>query len=211
MSPPGNPSHHASVSASGSASVSKTDEEEPGWIPIHLGTFGSSPAVAPGPAGRQIPLPPRPPTVIRRQQRLRRQTHALFPFASSRLRVRPSGLNPRSMAAKITERRKRTLFPPDETAEPTHPRRTMSPPGNPTPHASGSASGSGSASKTHEEEPGWIPIHLGTFGPSQAVAPGPEARQIPCYFLPSPVPFTPEALKPLARGAQRPRGLRRLE
>jgi len=140
MRPPGKPSPHASVSGSVSASASKTHEEEPDWIPIHLGSFGSSQAVAPGPEGRQTIAqrvsagfrPPMktspggatdPPFLRDRQQSLaasnvftERQTHALFPFASSRLRVRPSGLNSRSMAAKITESRKRTLFPSDETA-----------------------------------------------------------------------------------------------
>jgi hypothetical protein len=99
------------------------------------------------------------------------------PFAASRLRVSPFGLNPRRMAAKIAESRKRTLFPSDEAAEPTHPRRTMSPPGNPSHHASASGSASASVSKTHGEEPGSIPIRLGPFGPSQSIAPGPEGRQ----------------------------------
>ncbi len=65
-----------------------------------------------------------------------------------------------------------------EAAKPTHLRRTMNPPGKPSPHASGSpsASASASVSRTHEEEPGSIPMHLGSFG-SQAVAPGPEGRQ----------------------------------
>ena len=95
--------------------------------------------------------------------------------SSSRPRVSPLGLNHRRLAAKITESRKRTLFPSDEAAEPTHPRWTMTPPGKTSPHASGS--GSASVSRTHGEEPGSIPIHLGSYGPSQAVAPGPEGRQ----------------------------------
>jgi hypothetical protein len=144
-----------------------------------------------------------------------RQTHALFPFASSRLRVRASGLNLTSVAAKITESRKRTLFPSDEAAEPTHPRRTLSPTGNPSPHASLSGSASASVSKTHGEEPGSIPIHLGTFGPSQAVAPGPKGRQtvaqrVSAGFRPpmktspagatdSPLLHTPDSHSPLGR------------
>jgi hypothetical protein len=42
-------------------------------------------------------------------------------FAASRLRVRPFGLNPERMAAKITEGRNRTLFPTDEAVGPTRP------------------------------------------------------------------------------------------
>ena len=98
--------------------------------------------------------------------------------SSSRPRVSPLGLNHRRLAAKITESRKRTLFPSDEAAEPTRPRRTMNPPGNPSPHASVSGSASASVSKTHGEEPGSIPIQLGNFGCSQAVPPGPEGRQM---------------------------------
>jgi hypothetical protein len=99
----------------------------------------------------------------------------LPPFPPSRLRANPSGLNHRRMAAKITESRKRTLFSSDEAAEPIRPRRTMNPPGKPSHHASGSASAS--VSKTHGEEPGSIPIHLGNFGSPRAVPPGPEGRQ----------------------------------
>jgi hypothetical protein len=100
------------------------------------------------------------------------------PTAPSRLRVSPFGLNPGRMAAKITESRKRTLFPSDKAADPTRPHRTRGSPGKPSPHASVSVSGSASVSKTHGEEPGSIPIHLGSFGSSQAVPPGPEGRQM---------------------------------
>jgi hypothetical protein len=84
------------------------------------------------------------------------------------------------------------------TFDPTRPRRTTNPPGNASPHASGSGSGS----KTHREEPGPIPIRLGSFGSSQAVAPGPEGRQMiaqrvsagfhpPCTPSPSGAPEHP--------------------
>jgi hypothetical protein len=117
------------------------------------------------------------------------------------------------MAAKITEGRKRTLFPSDKAAEPTRPQRTMSPSGKPSPHTSGSASES--ISKTHGEEPGSIPIHLGSFGSSQAVASGPEGRQtiaqrVNAGFRPpmktspggatdSPLLHTPDSISPLER------------
>jgi hypothetical protein len=66
--------------------------------------------------------------------------------------LRLCGLNHRRLAAKITESRKRTLFPSDEAAEPIRPRRTVSPPDKPSHHASVS----GSVSRAHGEEPGSI-------------------------------------------------------
>ena len=79
----------------------------------------------------------------------RQSIAAKNPFRrGSVLRVRPFGLNPERMAAKITEGRNRTLFPTDEAVGPTRPRRTMSPPGKPSPHASVSGSASESVSKT---------------------------------------------------------------
>ena len=56
-----------------------------------------------------------------------------YPFASLRLCVRPFGLNHRRMAAKITKRRKRKLFPSNKTAflQRSHTRQT--PPHDPHP------------------------------------------------------------------------------
>jgi hypothetical protein len=183
--PPSNPSPQVSVSGSASASVSKTHREEPDSIPIHLGSFGSSQAVAPSPEGRQTiaqrvsagfrphmhtqprqggqnpfahehqhPIassdventpehePDKPQSFeAAKEGRHRRSGIPLLPpvrnpprrispatsspndrpsspspFAASRLRVRPCGLNARPTAAKITESRKRTPFPSDEAA-----------------------------------------------------------------------------------------------
>jgi hypothetical protein len=60
------------------------------------------------------------------QRRQDRKASGFRPFPPSRLRVRPSGLNPKSMAAKITESRIRPLFPSDETAflQRSHTRQT---------------------------------------------------------------------------------------
>jgi hypothetical protein len=51
-------------------------------------------------------------------------------------------------------------------------------PGDASPHASVSGSGSESVSTTHREEPGPDPMHLGSLAPSRGVAPGPEGRQM---------------------------------
>ena len=80
--------------------------------------------------------------------------------------MNPLGLNHRRIAAKITESRKRTLFPSDAAAEQTRPRRTMNPPSKSSPNESESASAS--VSKTHGKEPDTIPIHLRSFGSPQS-------------------------------------------
>ena len=88
-------------------------------------------SVAPGPDGFLTPASLK----TQRRQDRREMASGLrpYPFASLRLCVRPFGLNHRRMAAKITKRRKRKLFPSDETAflQRSHTRQT--PPHDPHP------------------------------------------------------------------------------
>jgi len=87
------------------------------------------------------------------------------------------------MVAKITESRKRTLFPPQTSRRTDTPPADDEPADNPSHHASESGSASASVSKTHGKEPHFFPIHLGSYGPSQAVAPSPEGRQIVAHSV----------------------------
>jgi hypothetical protein len=95
-------------------------------------------------------------------------------FAASRETLSPQS---QEDGRKNNRKSQNDTVPIRHAAEPTRPRRTISPADKPSPHASVSGSGSASVSKTHGKEPGSIPIDLGSFGSPQAVVPGPEGRQ----------------------------------
>ncbi len=131
------------------------------------------------------------------------------PSRSSRLLLSPFGLNPGRMAAKITERRKRTRFPSDETAflQRSHTRQT--PPRD----------RHGMRCLRPKRPPARIPTADTTEPRRKDAEPAPfvapprkSASNVNSTgltpLLSHPGPFTPKAFKPLARGAQRPRELR---